>query len=156
LKYVFIDQLEEKIEQLEVKLESLKQQELFSEYSMAITGKAMVSQERIINSAISYDQTCGIYFLLQGTEILYVGQSVCVFTRIRTHENERRIKFDRIAWVECKKEHLDILESLYIHLFRPVMNGGHESKQAPLSMEQIARFLMAQNNSDVIRGRVYD
>ena len=81
---------------------------------------------------------------------------MCVFSRIRTHEIERRIKFDRIAWVECKKEHLDILESLYIHLFRPVMNGGHESKQAPLSMEQIARFLMAQNNSDVIRGRVYD
>jgi len=159
LKHIVIDELEQKIEQLQTRLNNLKQQELFSEYAMAITNKAMVSQERIIDNAISYDQTCGIYFLLKDTEILYVGQSVCVFSRIRAHDNERRIKFDRIAWVECKKEHLDTLESLYIHLFKPVMNGssGHDGKQAPLSMEQIAKFLLAQNNSDIIRGRrVYD
>jgi hypothetical protein len=35
------------------------------------------------------------------------------------------------------------------------MNGSssHDGKQAPLSMEQIAKFLMAQDSSDIIRGR---
>ena len=155
VKYVDIEALERRIKDLKEDIEKLEQQKLFSKYSVAITNKSMVSIENVLENAISYDQTCGIYFLVKDSEILYVGQSVCVFTRIRTHENGGRIKFNRIAWVECNKEHLDILESLYIHMFKPSMNGSssHDGKQAPLSMEQIAKFLMAQDSSDIIRGR---
>jgi hypothetical protein len=44
-------------------------------------------------------------FLIYEDEIVYVGQSVNMYSRITQHAVDK--KFDRYAFVPCLKEHLD-------------------------------------------------
>lgn len=71
---------------------------------------------------------CGVYFLCrdhkgEAAEIVYVGQSVNVYSRVSAHSREGTKTFDSWSYVECHPEQLDLMESLYIHWLRPQFNG---------------------------------
>ncbi len=134
--------LEETSRTIKLLLESLQRlvQEKIHELSMmkasnTLTGKAMVSVEQIIESAIPRDDTFpGVYFLVSDGRVVYVGQSVNVFSRARDHHD-----VDRWAYIPCEREQLDVLESMYIHWLRPARNhcDPDGSMRAPLSMENL-------------------
>lgn len=63
-----------------------------------------------------------IYFLLRDNKIVYVGQSINIYSRIGEHFEDRKIKFNRFSIIPCKKENLEILETFYIHKFNPIYN----------------------------------
>ena len=42
----------------------------------------------------------GIYFLFMDEDLAYIGQSIDIHFRIRTHINERRILFNSIFYIE--------------------------------------------------------
>jgi excinuclease UvrABC nuclease subunit len=69
---------------------------------------------------------CGIYFLLWMDEIVYVGQSVDVRTRIDQHtvgDERHEVKnFNRYFFIQCEPEELNRLEAYYILKFRPKYN----------------------------------
>ncbi|WP_455153237.1 GIY-YIG nuclease family protein [Bradyrhizobium cenepequi] len=66
--------------------------------------------------------TVGIYFLFDGEECVYVGQSRQVHTRVREHRVRGKIRFTSYAWVPCQIGQLDELEKTYIDLLQPPAN----------------------------------
>lgn len=129
--------LKDEIEELEKKLQALKQFEFMSELSNKVTGKTLVSEDVIVQAAKPWEGFSGVYFLVSDGKIVYVGQSVNVYSRLQNHADK---KFDSFTIIQCKKEHLDMLESLYIHMFKPPMNGHETSNCAPLNLEKILQL----------------
>jgi hypothetical protein len=64
----------------------------------------------------------GVYFLCDGSEIVYVGQSVNVANRIADHLNESVKYFDGVYFIPCHLSHLLHLESSMIRYFKPKYN----------------------------------
>lgn len=102
-----------------------------------LLGHALLSSEAIVDSSVPFKKLCGVYFIISEGQIIYIGQSVDILSRIGLHENHW--KFDAYSIVECAKENLDLLESLYIHLFNPPLNGkgSDGNKFAPVSIKKI-------------------
>lgn len=65
---------------------------------------------------------CGVYFLIKDDVIVYVGQSVNVSSRVAMHAKYR--EFTHAVYIPAAKDKLDILESLYIHMLKPALNGA--------------------------------
>lgn len=110
--------------------------------STELTGATMLTEAEIVRSAqpLSQANYSGVYFLIHGEAVVYVGQSVNVITRIATHQTEGRKTFDRYAYVPCPPHLLDTMESLYIHALRPPLNGRFGKSgtpYAPLSLDMV-------------------
>ena len=72
----------------------------------------------------------GVYFLIRDSELVYIGQSKNVYRRVASHS----IKHDKFWYVECKAQDLDEIESAYIHIYKPPLNGSLvDEKVAPLN-----------------------
>lgn len=61
----------------------------------------------------------GIYFLIWENEIVYIGKSNDVYTRIKQHKDKI---FDRYSIIECPIEELELWEGIFIHEFKPELN----------------------------------
>lgn len=98
----------------------------------ALFGDKFADVTSIISMAKPYEKICGVYFLLINDAVVYVGQSTDVHARMGAHSNA--IPFDSYAYIECEKSNLDLMESAYIHLLSPALNGQHSSgqKNAPI------------------------
>jgi hypothetical protein len=96
----------------------------------------------------AYPRLCGIYFLLKGGEVVYVGQSVdiigrCMEHRECVHRNRNRraagvlclsagaqrrdseeFGFDGVRYIEVDEENLDEYEKRFIAHFEPKFNGS--------------------------------
>ena len=65
---------------------------------------------------------CGIYFLMDGNTIVYVGQSIEVASRILSHIKDPGKRFDRACWFPVPKEKLNDVEEALIALLKPEQN----------------------------------
>lgn len=65
----------------------------------------------------------GVYFLCHEGEIVYIGQSINVASRIATHASERIKTFDAVYYIPCHANKLLIFEAALIRHFRPKYNG---------------------------------
>jgi len=133
---IYRDGLYDNIRILEENLERLQRMELFNKTAVALTNKALLSEQVIVDSAANWKKAVGVYFLVKADRVVYVGQSVDIYSRIAQHGHK---DFDRFAFVPCDKALLDKLESLYIHLLRPAQNGNisETRKFAPLSLDKL-------------------
>lgn len=75
----------------------------------------------------------GIYFLCDGMEVVYVGQSVAVFNRVSSHMYLTEGKYDykkfdhaRVYYVPCPKDELTETERYWIRTLRPKYNRAHK------------------------------
>lgn len=129
------DSLKCEIRELEAKLDSIKKLELVNKTALTLTGKTLLRESEIISAANTWELATGVYFLIDGDKVVYVGQSVNVYARIASHHDK---VFERFAFIPCEREMLDSLESLYIHILRPPLNADmHGRKQAPLSLDKL-------------------
>lgn len=80
----------------------------------------LARSEIIAASRSMIEQICGVYFLLQDEEIVYVGQSTDFYARLLTHS--KSLTFNRFSIIECPKSRLDDVELLYIQQFSPKFN----------------------------------
>lgn len=138
------DELKRKIRALERRLAALSGAEAVMTVAAKITGKALLGAEEIARAALPWSKASGVYFLLFGDEVVYVGQAVNVYARIGQHSGKR---FDRYAFVPCDTHNLDALESLYIHLLSPKLNGVRPdgAKCAPISLDQLLSICSQAN-----------
>lgn len=83
---------------------------------------SMMTAEHIASSAGSIHRA-GVYFLLRGEQIVYVGRSDNIFTRIGTHVRNSRIDFDKVHTVAATGLEQERLEQLYIAAFKPEFNA---------------------------------
>ena len=128
--------LRQQIAELEERLAALQRMETMNSVSAAVTGKALLREDEIARAALPWAKASGVYFLLDGDEVVYVGQAVNVYSRIGQHTDKR---FDRYAFVPCAVDALDRLESLYIHCLRPRLNGNqrNDAKCAPITLDAL-------------------
>lgn len=68
------------------------------------------------------DESCftGVYFLIKNRRVIYVGQSVNIFSRLREHRKDK--DFDSFKFLQCKRHELDVIESKYIYALKPKLN----------------------------------
>jgi hypothetical protein len=125
------------IEELERKRQVIQKIETMNEVANKIASKTLVSAEAILSAAKPWQNFTGVYFLISNNKIVYVGQSVNVYARLSAHANKN---FDSFTVLPCPKEHLNVLESLYIHMFNPPLNGHEKSNCAPLNLEKILKL----------------
>jgi hypothetical protein len=85
-------------------------------------------QTDVLAAAIPMTLASGIYFLIRGGEVVYVGQSVDVLHRIARHRREGKV-FDSFSYMECDPHQMDRLESLYIKAFVPEENLSLGARQ---------------------------
>ena len=83
--------------------------------------------EVLIDRAIDPVYFSGIYFLIREGVIVYTGQSVNVFARIQDHLRDNTKVFDKVSYVRCPKDSLDVVENLYIGMLKPEYNIRHKS-----------------------------
>lgn len=129
------DSLKCEIKELEAKLDSMKKLELVNKTALTLTGKTLLREAEIVNAANTWELATGVYFLVDSGKVVYVGQSVNVYARIAQHHDK---VFDSFAFIPCEKDMLNALESLYIHVLRPPLNGNmYGGKQAPLALNKL-------------------
>ena len=143
-----VESLKQEIAELQAKADEMKRQVPDLERHLAIhhacafaTGKVLLREDELVEASEEYSPLVGVYFLIKGHRVVYVGQSVNVHSRISAHKDDRK-DFDRWAMVACKRDELDVVESLYIHMLRPPLNGvdarGDETTMvAPLSLKKL-------------------
>jgi hypothetical protein len=77
----------------------------------------------------TYMRLSGIYFLVKDMEVVYVGQSVNVASRISGHatfnfyKNETNKDFDRVFFLQWPADDLDGIEGAFIRALSPSLNG---------------------------------
>ena len=64
----------------------------------------------------------GVYFLYDGDELVYIGQSKSVKSRIMTHIAERRKTFNRGYFMRVHRQNLSSVETELIKHFNPRYN----------------------------------
>lgn len=65
----------------------------------------------------------GIYFLSRGGAIVYIGQSMNIYSRIAAHEKDK--EFDSACYFHCAREDMDDIERTLIQSFQPEYNKVH-------------------------------
>ena len=66
----------------------------------------------------------GIYFLIDGEEVVYIGQSINPLSRIGDHLRNKDGKFDRCFFIPVPRSILDLMESNFIKALSPKLNGN--------------------------------
>lgn len=69
-----------------------------------------------------YKKSCGVYFLLDHQEIVYVGQSVNVHARVSQHLDDSTKSFNRVCYLPARPEELSEIENAMIVLLKPKFN----------------------------------
>lgn len=64
----------------------------------------------------------GIYFLIEGGRVVYVGQSIEPTVRVHTHRREKA--FEQAVFVPVPRSELNRVEGAFIRLLRPALNGN--------------------------------
>lgn len=83
----------------------------------------LLSEQELFNLSQPLNSSLvGIYFLFQDQELVYVGQSFSIYSRIGTHCADREKVFNRVAIILCDVSELDALETQYIFKFKPKFN----------------------------------
>ena len=67
---------------------------------------------------------CGVYMLIDGANVVYVGQSINMLSRLGKHAYDKN--FTHYKVLECNKDELDALEAHYINKFKPKYNRVRE------------------------------
>lgn len=128
--------LRQEIEARKSELAHLERVEMFNAASAKLTSKFLMTEAEIVLAALAWEQASGVYFLIRQGRIVYVGQAVNVYVRISQHTEKR---FDSYAYLPCPVDMLDKVESLYIHLLRPELNGNQVdgAKYAPIQLSAL-------------------
>jgi predicted GIY-YIG superfamily endonuclease len=66
---------------------------------------------------------CGVYYLTDGLDVIYVGASANVERRIQEHAS--RIDFAQVFVDQCEPDQLPVLEARAIREFRPPLNEAN-------------------------------
>lgn len=135
-----IDDLEAELNALRNKANAVSDLIALERVAAQVTGKTLLREDEIVAAAKRHERSiCGVYFLVKGDRVVYVGQSTNLSMRIASHATTK--DFDSVAYVPCLREDLDLVESLYIHVLRPCENGTHISglPMAPMTIDSIIR-----------------
>ena len=116
----------------------------------------MGSHELIASAQPRRRPFSGIYFLIYRGEIVYVGQSRNVETRIASH-SEHDVEFDSWSALECELQDLDDWESHYQQKFKPKFNAArtHRCKAITTPFGEFQSVKLASESTGIKLLEVY-
>ena len=116
----------------------------------------MESVENIILMSREYSWYSGIYFLLNDDEIVYVGISEDVYTRIAKHRKEGKKKFNRVTVFQVEDEKLrSDLEVEYIVHLAPKYNKNIPRSDKWTTINVLFRDLYYPDNKQTVALSTY-
>lgn len=130
--------LEDRIPLLEAELKTLTFKKVNAHLLQTLNdelGFELLSEKEIVERSKGNLPSSGIYFLVKDSEVVYVGQSTSVLSRIGTHVLDPNKDFNSFSFLSAPKESLDLLETIYIKVLNPRLNNG-----SPISKERITEF----------------
>jgi hypothetical protein len=95
----------------------------------------LLDHSELLERAVPLKPVAGVYFLIAGGVIRYVGQTRNLFKRIEEHRLKR--VFDSYAVLPCAPEEAPVLEARYIDALKPEWNIallGSEIRNKPQEM----------------------
>lgn len=95
----------------------------------------------------AFDSPSGIYFLCNGSDIVYIGQAQSVFIRVSTHKREK--EFDSVYFIPCHVEQLTPLETALIHYYQPKLNRSTINNVTPI--DQVILDALGDSKVDVVK-----
>lgn len=123
----------------------------------------MLTKWQIVEMSRRYTPISGVYFLIEGNEIVYVGQSIDVYNRVTSHALKGEKVFDRYAYIEVNPDDLNEVEADYIVVMGPKLNGPNLPcykkwvspkfisrllKDTPYTMNHVNRYIAENNIKD--------
>lgn len=128
LKKLFADTIRE--------MEQKKKAKLRARYDARVTKAStkLLDHEAILAAATPQSsKRCGIYFLINGGKVVYVGQARNVFARVGQHTTSKA--FTAWHWVWCHSSQLNVMERAYINALRPELNRDPVTRRLRNSWE---------------------
>ena len=74
-----------------------------------------------------------VYFLYRDDEIIYIGQSLSPYTRIKTHTKDKNFNSFRV--LACRKERMTYWERVLIQRYHPALNRTHNTYSSEAAYE---------------------
>jgi len=111
-----------------------------------------LAQIRDLKTLVRPPRICGVYFLIEGQDVVYVGQSADVVRRVNEHIDRGLKKFDSAMYLPCSLGELDELEEHFINALKPRYNSTRRrmgtaayvrhilQARGPLTFEEIVRM----------------
>lgn len=90
-----------------------------------------------LQSSMLPPRVSGVYFLCQGDDVLYIGQSVDIHARVLEHRATKQ--FDRMFFWPTPASELDRVEGALIRILKPVLNGNPGPATDAETMESIGQ-----------------
>lgn len=99
-------------------------------------------------NALSEIAVTAVYFLLDGGEVVYVGKTTNLHSRLQTHISDmkagRSAAWTSFAYIVCRPEDVGFEEAKYIAKYRPAGNrrerGGPRGGWTAYSAEKLERL----------------
>jgi excinuclease UvrABC nuclease subunit len=82
----------------------------------------------------------GIYFLFNLDEVVYIGQSKNINSRIAQHISENEKEFDCFSFITCNKNQLNKLEEKYIFHHSPLYNKTLTKQHQVKKLRRLKRY----------------
>lgn len=82
----------------------------------------LLTEQELLKISRKVTKSKGVYFLIDGNDIVYVGKSNNIVSRIGEHLHEKTKNFNRYYTHPNLNNSTYIMEELYIRLFRPKYN----------------------------------
>lgn len=98
-------------------------------------GRKDATHDEIVGQAHPLEPICGVYFLVKDRRVVYVGQSVNIVARLAAHMGTK--DFDSTCYMVAQPEELDFIESFYIYMLSPALNGP-----APMRLDRFLSLMV--------------
>lgn len=101
----------------------------------------------IISMSVPAERVSGIYFLIQNSEIVYIGKSVDAAGRLVSHIHGKKVKFDRLFFMRVATSKLDEVERHYISTFNPGLNRTFRTEPEKERLKRLRVAMSVLNRS---------
>jgi hypothetical protein len=102
-----------------------------------------------------FPQPC-VYFLCLGSEIVYIGSSQNLFSRLPIHffggfALQDKKNFDSVFFIEIDADRFDLqeVESAFIRRFKPRLNFGQPTKRGPRLV--VSKYKSAHKDAAILK-----
>jgi len=79
-------------------------------------------RDKMFSSLPLGERCSAVYFLILDNEVVYVGQTVSLVSRLGKHSEEKTGKWDSFLYIPCPEELLTKVEKWWISKLRPQLN----------------------------------
>ncbi len=103
--------------------------------SMMLTVDEAVPEQMVLDKKIPIEdietRRPGVYFLIRENKVVYVGKSIDMIQRLRSHMADQRMEFTHVTMLKLDSDEfeLDIMEKMMIRKFKPPKNRDYMSRK---------------------------